>query len=69
MRWLPVPERNMPHPNSRAALLALNDRLRRESFARARVMEFIPLKREFSALQKAHENRPRFPFDSPQRMP
>lgn len=45
------------HPQSRAALLQLNDRLRRESFARERVMALIPLKREYAEIQMRHKRR------------
>lgn len=46
-----------PHPQSRRALDALNERLRKESFARKRVMELIPLKQEFITLQRKHHRR------------
>jgi len=50
----------MPHPNSRASLLALQDNLRREALSRARALRDLPLKKEFEAENKhGHDTQER----------
>jgi len=46
-----------PHPQSRAALLLLNEQLRQEALSRARALRELPLKREFERVRLKHQVR------------
>lgn len=47
----------IPHPQSRASLLALRENLRQEALSRKRAMADIAEKREFERLRLAHGRR------------
>jgi hypothetical protein len=53
----------MPHTQSRASLLALQENLRQEAMSRKRALADLDLKKEFEALRRRHEERKKISKD------